>query len=50
MASWCPTPEPRRPHRRVRQEVKDGLAVFCSSLVASTVFAVALTLVTKLAS
>jgi hypothetical protein len=49
MPSWIPEPT-RRPARRVRHEVRDGLAVVCSSLVVSAALALALTLVTKLAS
>jgi hypothetical protein len=49
MPSWIPEPPPR-PARRVRHEVRDGLAVVCSSLVVSTALALALTLFTKLAS
>ncbi len=51
MSSWEPAaPQTERPRRRVREEVRDGLALVCSSLVASTALAVVLTVVTKLAS
>ncbi|HWM00091.1 MAG TPA: hypothetical protein VNP20_22320 [Nocardioidaceae bacterium] len=39
-----------RPRRRVREEVKDGLAVVAFSAVASSVLAAALLLLTALAS
>jgi hypothetical protein len=47
MPSWSPEPSQQQ-QRRVRHEVKDGLALACSSLLAATALAVALTLVTKL--
>jgi hypothetical protein len=49
MQSWTTRPEPVRPQRRVRHEVRDGLALVCSSLLVSAALAVALTVVTKLA-
>jgi hypothetical protein len=48
MPSWVPEPS-QRPLRRVRHEVKDGLAVVCSSLAVCTALAFILTLVAKLA-
>jgi hypothetical protein len=48
MPSWVPEPS-QRPLRRVRHEVRDGLAVVCSSLAVCTALAIALTVVAKLA-
>jgi MFS superfamily sulfate permease-like transporter len=48
MSSWLPEPS-QRPLRRVRHEVRDGIAVVCSSIAVCTAFAVALTVVAKLA-
>ena len=39
---------PDRPHRRVRQEVRDGMAVLAFSAAASSVLAVALLLLLRL--
>ncbi|MEJ7707972.1 MAG: hypothetical protein WKF82_12310 [Nocardioidaceae bacterium] len=50
MSSWgVVTPEQEPPVRRVREEVKDGVAVICFSVLTSTTVAVALTMLTKLA-
>ncbi len=50
MTSWeAPTAEAERPVRRVRHEVRDGLAVVCASLAASAALVVALALISKLA-
>ncbi len=50
MSSWDrPATTTEQPVRRVRQHVRDGLAVVVTSLVASTALAVALTVLTKLA-
>lgn len=50
MSSWgAVTPDHEPPARRVREEVRDGVSVIAASLLASTLVAVALTLVTKLA-
>jgi hypothetical protein len=49
MQTWSTQPQPARPQRRVRHEVRDGLALVCSSLIVSAALAVALTIVTKLA-
>ncbi|MGI8433417.1 MAG: hypothetical protein ACR2LE_01540 [Nocardioidaceae bacterium] len=38
-----------RPLRRVREEVRDGVAVCCTSVAASLVVALALTFLSKLA-
>ena len=50
MSSWgVLAPEEEPPVRRVREEVKDGVAAAACSLGASVVVAVALTLIVKLA-
>lgn len=49
MSTSSRAPEPQQGGRSVREEVKDGLAVICTSLGVSTAIAVALTLVAKLA-
>jgi hypothetical protein len=48
MPSWIPEPS-QRPLRRVRHEVRDAVAVVCSSIAVCTAFAIALTVVSKLA-
>ncbi len=50
MSSWgVSTREPEAPVRRVRDEVKDGAAVVITSAVTSTLLAVCVLLLTKLA-
>ena len=50
MSSWgLVAPDQEPPVRRVREEVKDGAAVMALSASASTVIAVAVTLLMKLA-
>ncbi len=50
MASWgVTTPEPESPVRRVRDEVKDGMAVIACSALASSVMAFGVLLISKLA-
>ncbi len=50
MASWgVVTPPDEKPVRRVREEVRDGLAAGAFSIGASTLVAVAITVVSKLA-
>lgn len=43
-----PAPRPYPPHRRVREEVRDGLAVVAASAGASTAVALIATLMVKL--
>ncbi len=50
MSSWgVSTREDEAPVRRVRDEVKDGAAVVAASAIASTLLAVGVLLLTKLA-
>ncbi|MBA3234137.1 MAG: hypothetical protein H0T17_09360 [Propionibacteriales bacterium] len=50
MSSWGATHETEHKVRRVRDEVKDGVAVVLTSAAASTLMAVCVLLLTKLAS
>ncbi len=49
MSSWGWTAPDERPVRRVREEVRDGVAVVAFSAVMSTALSVVVLLVTKLA-
>lgn len=49
MSSWGVTRGSDAPARRIRDEVKDGAAVVAASAVVSTLLAVGLMLLTKLA-
>jgi hypothetical protein len=49
MSSWGALAHEERPVRRVREEVRDGVAVVVCSAVTSTAVAVAVLVLTKLA-
>jgi hypothetical protein len=50
MSNWTAKPtSPQQPVRRVRDEVRDGVAVVLTSALASTLLAVVATVVMKLA-